>query len=169
MIRLAFAAMMICSLPFAALAQQGAQVAFGGMQQDTRAPVEVTADALSVYQSDGTALYSGNVVIAQGQMRLAAPRVLVVYSSQAGRIQRMEATDGVTLVSGTEAAEAQRADYDIERGTITMSGSVLLTQGPSALTSERMVVNLSDGTAQLSGRVRTVLQQPAADAPQGQP
>jgi lipopolysaccharide export system protein LptA len=138
---------------------QGAQVSFGGMQQDTRAPVEVTADALTVNQSDGTALYSGNVVIAQGEMRLAAPRVLVVYAEQAGRIERLEASGGVILVSGTEAAEAERADYDIEAGQVVMRGNVLLTQGPSALTSERVVINLEDGTAQMSGRVRTVLQQ----------
>jgi lipopolysaccharide export system protein LptA len=159
-------AVMLFLAPLGAAAQ-GAQVAFGGMQQDTRAPVEVTADTLQVNQADGTALYTGNVVIAQGQMRLAAPRVLVVYSNEAGRIRRMEATRGVTLVSGSEAAEAQRADYDIEAGQVVMTGNVLLTQGPSALTAERMVVNLSDGTAQLTGRVRTVLQQ-APDG-EGQP
>ena len=169
MIRLLTFLTLLALLPLAAVAQQGAQVAFGGMQQDTRAPVEVTADALSVNQSDGTALYSGNVVIAQGQMRLAAPRVLVVYGKDVGRIKRLEATGGVTLVSGTEAAEADRADYDIEGGQVIMSGNVLLTQGPSALTAERMVVNLRDGTAQMSGRVRTVLQQADTPAPQGQP
>jgi len=42
---------------------------------------------------------------------------------------------------------------------------VLLTQGPNALTSERMTVNLEDGTAQMTGRVRTVIQQ-GTDAPQ---
>ena len=138
-------------------AAQGAQVAFGSMQQDTDAPVEVTADALQVNQRDGTALYTGNVVIVQGAMRLAAPRVLVVYSQQAGRIDRLEATGGVTLVSGEEAAEAERADYDIEGGSVTLTGNVLMTQGANALTAERMVVNLDDGTAQVSGRVCTVL------------
>lgn len=166
MIRLTIAIALIALSPVGALAQQ---VAFGGLQQDTRAPVEVSADALSVNQTDGTALYSGNVVIAQGQMRLAAPRVLVVYSNQAGRIQRLEASGGVILVSGTEAAEAQSAEYDIEAGKVTMIGNVLLTQGPSALTSERMVVDLKDGTAQMSGRVRTVLQQPDPEQSQGQP
>ncbi len=140
-------------------AAQGAQVSFGSMQQDTSAPVEVTADSLSVNQSNGTALYQGNVVIAQGDMRLAAPRVLVVYSEQAGRIERLEATGGVVLVSGEEAAEAERADYNIEAGTVVMSGNVLLTQGPNALTAERMTVNLETGSAQMSGRVKTVLQQ----------
>ena len=145
-------------MPGAGMAQ-GTQVAFGGTQQDTDAPVEVTADALSVNQTDGTAIYTGNVVIAQGDMRLAAPRVLVVYSQQAGRIERLEATGGVILVSGEEAAEARRADYNIDAGQVVMTGDVLLTQGPSALTSEKMIVNLDDGTARMTGRVKTVLQQ----------
>lgn len=117
-------------------------------------------------QKDGTALYTGNVVIGQGEMRLAAPRVLVVYSEDQSRIDRLEATGGVTLVSGEEAAEAERADYNIDGGVVVMTGNVLLTQGPNALTSEKMTVNLKDGTAQMNGRVRTVLQQNGAQEQQ---
>ena len=137
---------------------QGANVAFGASRQDSSGPVEVTADNLSINQSDGTALYTGNVVIGQGEMRLAAPRVLVVFTEDNNKIDRLEATGGVTLVSGEDAAEAQRADYNIEGGVIEMSGNVLLTQGASAVTSERMVVDLDAGTAQMSGRVKTLLQ-----------
>lgn len=155
--------LLLAGFPQFAQAQQGTDVRFGSLQQDTNAPVEVTADSLSINQTDGTALYTGNVVIVQGDMRLAAPRVLVVYSESQGRIDRLEATGGVTLVSGDEAAEADRADYDIEGGNVTMSGSVLLTQGPNALTSEKMVVNLDTGSARMSGRVRTVLQQGGAN------
>ena len=157
MIRFLILAAALAAFPIVA-ASQG-QVAFGSMQQDTSAPVEVTADQLSVSQSDGTATYSGDVVIVQGEMRLAAPQVVVVYSEQAGQIDRLEATGGVTLVSGEEAAEAERADYDIEGGTVTLTGDVLLTQGENALTAETMVVDLDTGMAQMSGRVRTVLQQ----------
>lgn len=149
----------LLAFPVSGALAQGAQVAFGGMQQDTQLPVEVSADNLSVNQADGTALYTGNVVIGQGDMRLAAPRVLVVYAQSASRIDRLEATGGVTLVNGDEAAEADRADYNIDAGTVVMTGNVLLTQGGNALTSESMTVNLESGTAQMSGRVRTVLQQ----------
>lgn len=138
---------------------QGTEVAFGGAPQDTSAPIEVTADRLSVNQADGTAVYSGNVLVAQGDMRMAAQQVLVVYAREQRAIDRIEATGGVTFVSGTEAAEADRADYSLADSTVVMTGDVLLTQGLNALTSERMVVNLKSGTAQLSGRVRTVLQQ----------
>ena len=60
-------------------------------------------------------------------------------------------------MAGADAAEAERADYDIDSGTIVMTGNVLMTQGPSALTAERMSVDLKDGTARMSGRVKTIL------------
>lgn len=137
---------------------QGANVAFGTIRQDTDQPVEVTADNLTVDQETGTAIFTGNVLIGQGEMRLSAARVLVVYRAETQGIARLEATGGVTLVSGPDAAESQRADYDIDDGTIVMTGNVLLAQGSSALSADRMSVRLSDGTAQMSGRVKTILQ-----------
>jgi len=142
----------------APLLAQGATVAFGTIEQDTSLPVEVTADNLSVDQATGTAVFTGNVLIGQGAMRLTAERVEVVYRAQAEGIAKLEATGGVTLVSGDDAAEADRADYDIDAGTLVMTGNVLLTQGGSALSSEQMTIQLEDGTAQMSGRVKTILQ-----------
>lgn len=141
----------------AALAQ-GASVAFGTIRQDTNEPVEVTADNLAVDQATGTAVFTGNVLIGQGEMRLSASRVLVVYRAENKGIARLEATGGVTLASGPDAAEADRADYSIDNGTIVMTGNVLLAQGASALSADKMSIRLSDGTAQMSGRVRTILQ-----------
>jgi lipopolysaccharide export system protein LptA len=156
-IRLKLSALVIALIPMALFAQ-GANVAFGTIKQDTGLPVEVTADNLSVDQATGTAVFTGNVLIGQGEMRLSAGRVLVVYRATAEGIARLEATGGVTLVSGPDAAESERADYNIDDGTIVMSGNVLLAQGRSALSADRMSVRLSDGTAEMSGRVRTVLQ-----------
>ncbi|WP_147110009.1 lipopolysaccharide transport periplasmic protein LptA [Tateyamaria sp. syn59] len=137
---------------------QGTQVAFGAIRQDTSAPVEVSADELNVDQETGAAVFTGNVVIGQGEMRLSAPRVLVIYREDQAGIERMEATGGVTLVSGPDAAESRRADYSIDTGLIIMTGDVLLTQGQSAIASERMTVNLEDGTARMQGSVKTILQ-----------
>ena len=64
----------------------------------------------------------------------------------------------MTLVSGPDAAESERADYSIADGVIVMSGNVLLDQGLNALSSDRMTVQLNDGTAQMSGRVKTIIQ-----------
>ena len=102
---------------------------------------EVTAENLSVNQNDGTALFTGDVIVGQGEMRLSAPRVLVVYAKDRSEIARLEARGGVTLVSGAEAAEGDSADYDVEAGIIVMTGNVLLTQGGSALTADKIAVH----------------------------
>ncbi|TNF20546.1 MAG: lipopolysaccharide transport periplasmic protein LptA [Rhodobacteraceae bacterium] len=156
------AVILIALLPVGLLAQ-GAEVGFGSIQADPDAPVEVTADNLSVNQNDGTALFTGNVVVGQGEMRLSAPRVLVIYSETRSTIDRLEARGGVTLVSGEEAAEGDAADYDVEAGIIVMTGNVLLTQGGNALTADRMEADLNEGTARMTGRVKTVIQQQSSD------
>lgn len=153
---LAFPLLLLITAP--AVVAQGAQVAFGAVQQDPGLPVEVTADNLAVDQTTGEAVFTKNVVVSQGVMKLSAERLLVVYHEDTQGIARMEATGGVILVSGPDAAESERADYNIDDGTIVMTGNVLLTQGPSALTADRMTVQLDSGTAQMAGSVKTILQ-----------
>ncbi|SDD68147.1 LptA/OstA family protein [Ruegeria marina] len=136
---------------------QGANVAFGAIKADPTLPVEVTSDTLDVNQADGSAEFKGNVLVSQGEMRLSAQRVLVIYRQERSGIERLEATGDVVLVSGPDAAQAQRADYTIDSGIIVMTGDVLLTQGQNALTSSKMTVNLISGTAQMVGRVKTIL------------
>ncbi len=152
-----FACLIFLSAPVSSLAQ-GSQVAFGNTQQDSSLPVEVTAETLDVNQTDNTAVFTGNVVIGQGEMRLSAPRVLVVYKADQSGIQRLEARGGVTIVSGQDAAEGSEADYNIDSGIIELRGDVLLVQGPQALTSDKMLVDTRAGTARMTGRVKTVLQ-----------
>jgi len=155
---------MLALMAFAGMAQaQGTQVAFGTVAQDSSLPVEVTSDNLNVNQNDGTAIFTGNVVIGQGEMRLAAPRVLVVYLEDQSGIERLQATGGVTLVSGPDAAEAAQANYNVQTGMIEMQGDVLLVQGTSAITADKMYVDTAAGTARMNGRVKTVLRSEAQE------
>ena len=144
------------STPALALAQ-GFQIGFGSLQQDTDLPVEISADALSLNQTDGTAQFKGNVVIIQGTMRMSAPLVTVFYDETTGGIARLEAAERVLLVKDGDAAEADTADYDIDGGTVVMTGDVLLTQGNNTMSSNKLTADLEKGTAQLEGRVKTVM------------
>lgn len=145
----------LCLAGLPALAQQ---VAFGGLRADTSAPVEVTADSLAVNQASGLATFRGNVLIIQGPMRLTAAEVVVEYgNAERSQIARLQASGGVTLVSPDEAAEAREAVYDVQAGTVVLTGDVLLTQGENVLSGQRLTVNLASGAGQMDGRVRTIL------------
>lgn len=131
----------------------------GGITVDTSAAIEVTADSLAVDQDTGQAVFSGNVVIGQGDLRLQAGNVEIIYAADTNDINQLIATGSVTFVTADEAAEAQTANYNVVTGMLTLSGDVLLTQGASAISAETMTINVTDGTATMQGRVRTVLQQ----------
>ncbi|MEM8802858.1 MAG: lipopolysaccharide transport periplasmic protein LptA [Pseudomonadota bacterium] len=144
-------------LPFAAFAQ--ANIAFGTGAFDAGLPVEVTADEFSVDQSNGKAVFAGNVLVVQGEVRLSASSVTVEYAQENGApngISRLLADGGVTFVTSTDAAEARDAVYSVSDGTVTMSGDVILTQGQNAISGDRLVVNLVSGNGRMEGRVRTV-------------
>lgn len=135
---------------------QGALVPFG-TQADTALPVEVTSDNLDVNQDDGTAEFTGDVVIVQGEMTLSADRVRVNYDETARRISTMDASGNVVLINGPDAAEADEAEYSVDTGLVVLTGNVLVTQGANAVAAERANINLVDGTARMGGRVRTIL------------
>ena len=137
---------------------ENASLAFGGQELAADAPIEITSESLEVSQSDGTVIFSGDVLITQGALRLSATKVLVTYDNDTAMIATINASDGVVLVSGAEAAEAEGAEYDVQSRTVLMSGNVVLMQGNFALSAQQMRIDLKDGSAQMIGRVKTVLQ-----------
>lgn len=150
----------ICLALGNAASAQNANVAFGVAAHDKSLPVEITADELTVDQGTGSAVFLGNVVAGQGEMRLSAGRVQVQYAVEdgtaTGTIERLLASGGVTLVNGAEQAEARDAVYAVGTAEIVMTGDVILTQGPNALSGEKLIVDLTSGTGRMEGRVRTI-------------
>ena len=143
-------------LTAAQLNAQQANIAFGGIKQDTSLPVTLDADTLAINNADGSAKFTGNVVVAQGEMRLTAGEVQVEYLPDGGGIKTLHATGGVTLINTGDAAEAKEALYTIDSGNVVMTGDVLLTQGANAISGQKLVLNLKDGTGVMEGRVQTV-------------
>lgn len=134
---------------------QGTNVSFGGLTADTHLPVEVTAESLTVSQADGTAVFVGNVLVIQGEMRMQADEIRVEYDTDGKAIRRLHASGGVLLVNATDAAEAQTATYTIASGVVEMTGDVLMTQGPAAIKGQKLTIDLKTGTGRMEGGVTT--------------
>ena len=143
-----------CCLALPTFSQTSLSV--GGFSSNPDEPIEMTADKLTVSQTDGSARFDGNVVIAQGNIKIMAQLVVVTYL-ESGGIDQLSASGGVTVVTQTESAEAEFAEYDLSSHSLALSGDVLLTQGQSMISSDTMNINLTTGAAVIEGRVRTVL------------
>ncbi len=154
--RTAFLAI-ILSVSGPALAQVA--VGFGGVAHDSSQPVEVTADSLTVNQSNGNAVFEGNVIVVQGDLRMTAGRIEIVYTADTGarRVQDVIATGGVLVTRGADAAEGAEARYAVQTALLTLAGNVMVTQGPMAIAGDRMLIDMTTGTGTVDGRVRTVL------------
>lgn len=128
----------------------------GGLRQDTSAPVEVEADRLTVDQTAGTATFTGNVRVRQGEMRITSAEAVLDYAEGGQEVERVVMTGRVVMTNGAEVAEGNDAVYTIATGEVVMTGDVLLTQGGSTINGEELTVDLDTGLGVMTGRVQTV-------------
>lgn len=145
----------IAMLATGTAAAQSASVAFGGIKGDPTLPVDVTSQTLTVSQNDGTAIFTGDVLVIQGEMRLSADTVRVQYKQDQSGIERLFANGNVLLVNAVDAAASEEAVYTIDTGEVIMIGNVQLTQGQSTFNAPKMVVDLNTGFGTMEGGVQT--------------
>ncbi len=159
-------ALAVCVLPALVgvagpAAAQATQIRLGQSMQLTDRALDITADSLEVDQATGVTVFSGSVRASQGDLRLTAERVEVEFSPRADgsgqRIDRLQASGGVTLVTPEEAMEAAEATYVLGAQTLQMSGDVVIVQGENVLSGDRFSADLRAGTGQIQGRVRTII------------
>lgn len=128
----------------------------GGLRQDTSAPVEVESDRLTVDQTAGTAVFTGNVRVRQGDMRITAAEAVLEYTDSGTEVERVVMSGRVVMTNGQEVAEGNSAVYTIATGEVVMTGDVLLTQGSSTINGSELTVDLDTGLGVMTGRVQTV-------------
>ena len=142
-------------------------------------PIEITADRLDVDQTKKRAVFGGNVNAVQGNVHLAAQVLTVFYDDASdsaaavaagtpasaaanaqpssdvagagGRIKRMEVTGGVHVSSPTEIATGDKGIYDMEGGTITLVGNVIVMRGENVLRGSRLSIDVASGKSNLEG------------------
>ncbi len=130
-------------------------------------PLDISAENFEGFEREGRLVYEGDVNAVRGDTRLRADRLEVFFSRREGGgfgpIQRILAYGEVFYITGAEIARGDSGVYDLEAETITLEGSVVLTQGCNVSTGERLVADLDGGAARLSGggsgdneRVRSV-------------
>ena len=139
-----------------ALAQEDSP-GFGSISEDSKEPIEITANQLEFNDESGIAIFEGDVLIIQGDLRLTAEFVEVVYSDDRSKIDSMIAKTNVRLTSGPDKAKSDVADYDLSRGSIILTGNVSILQDGNTLVAERTEIDLDTGSSKASGRVKTVL------------
>ncbi len=142
-----FAASALVAGLFGSLAGAQAITGFNSNQ-----PVSYAADRIELQDRQQRVVLTGDVVITQGDLRLTAERTTVAYTDDGAlRIQRIDATGGVTVTRGSERAQGAAAVYDFNRRVIILSGGVALRRGGDTLNGGRLTIDLDSGLASVDG------------------
>jgi lipopolysaccharide export system protein LptA len=168
----------VCTVALAQTKQGGGgsmPSAFQGFARDNKEPVKIEASAFEVHDKDRYAVFTGNVVVQQGDSTMRSRDLKVYYegslrgrdknekgetpppapkSATAGndpaqRIRRLEALGGVIITNKDQKASGDLGVLDMPTNTATITGNVVLTQGPNVMRGDKLVVDLKTGFSRL--------------------
>ena len=124
-------------------------------------PLEIKSEELNIEQNTGEATFSGSVIATQGNLILTAVTIVVEYTLKNSRMtsemEKLTANKDVTIVSDTQSAVANKVVYDIISENIIMTGDVILKEGLSATSGDKLTINLNTGSRRMEGNVRTLI------------
>lgn len=150
----------------------GVPNALQGFSQNRDQPVKIEAAALEVRDKDKTAIFSGNVVVTQGDVIMKCKDLVVFYDQDdpkgggktatkgsmkaaepgpGGRqsIRRLEARGGVVVIQKEQTATGAIGIFEMKTNTVTLEGGVVITQGTNVLRGDRLVVDLATSAARV--------------------
>jgi lipopolysaccharide export system protein LptA len=146
-----------------------------GDKYDTKLPVEISSDSLEVLQHENKAIFKGNVIAVQGQLRLKSDVMTVHYrqkkdegtkppepkpqpapgtpaaANAMGTISKIDVDGHVFMASPEESAQGDKGDYDVDAKTIHLfGGNVILTRDKNILRGTALEYNLETGRSLLT-------------------
>ena len=152
----------------------------------SKEPVNINAGKLDYYDKEQKLIYTGDVVVVQGDSTLkasvltifleksapapgtagaaapAAPAAAGVGPGQGSSVRHMDATGPVTLISKDQVGTGDSATYDKGEDKVYLNGNVTLSQGTNVTQGDRLIYDMATGQAQVfsgqtnGGRVMSV-------------
>ena len=156
--------------------------AFGELGSN-KEPIKIDADRLDVFDKEGRAVFAGNVVAVQGDSTMRCTMLTVFYEAGRGlagatgggaaaganplgngdtAIRKIDCRGPVTIVSKTQVATGDNAEFDRARNKVLLVGNAALSDGPNVTRGERVAYDLNTGIANVEGggnggRVRALI------------
>jgi lipopolysaccharide export system protein LptA len=146
-------------------------VGMGLSNHDANAPIQVSSDRFDADFNSKQGVYTGNVIVIQGDFHLRADKVRV--NAPTGKPDKIYAYGNVVFTAPSGNAQGDNGVYDVVPRLITLTGKVILTKEKNVMRGTMLTVNLITGMAQLGakgtadGRVRSILT-PPPQSPQAQ-
>jgi lipopolysaccharide export system protein LptA len=175
--RAALAIALLSPVPMqAAWAQASKERAVGfGNFGSSKEPIKIDANKLDVFDKEGRAVFTGDVVAVQGESTMKCTIMTVFYEQRDqnggqvtpaaqgaddSAIKKIDCKGPVTIVSRTQVATGENATFDRGSNKIMLTGNATLSDGPNVTKGERVLYDINTGVANIEtapgGRVRAL-------------
>ncbi len=105
----------------------------------TTQPTTIDARQLEVNYEKNVAVFVGDVVVVDPQLRLSADRMTVTFDPANNRIARVDADGRVKISQEDKSAEADRAVYTVADGKIVLTGHARVYREQDMLTADEII------------------------------
>lgn len=140
-------------------------------------PINISADKLDYFDKQGKAIYTGNVIVIQGDTRLKASALTIFFDNQkqgddkpqsAGApafggansgVSHMDGKGPIVITSKDQVGTGDSLIYDKPTNKFHLVGNVALSQGENVTRGDQLVYDLTSGRAVVTSakRVRSLI------------
>ena len=122
-------------------------------QHDNNAPIDISSDSFQADLNGKTGVWTGNVIVVQGDMKLRANTVRMTTVN--GKADKVMANGNVVVDSPRSGtATGENGVYSVVPRTVVLTGNVVLKKGKDVMQGAQLTVNLATGQAVLGGGVK---------------
>lgn len=141
------------------------QISIDKDKYDSSKPVDIVADVLTVRTKDRVAIFRGNVVSKQGDVKISANQMDVYYNDKKqnnsslsndnngnsieGVITKIRVGGNVVMTVPGKRVESDIGTYDVEKGFVILQGNVKLNNEGNLLKGEKLIYNIKKGTSRM--------------------
>jgi lipopolysaccharide export system protein LptA len=119
-------------------------------RRDNNAPINVSADKFLADANAKTGVWSGNVIVTQGDIKMRANTVRLNVVGKSNNPDKIIANGNVVVDSpNSGTATGDSAVYDVNPKLVTLTGHVVLKRAKDVMTGSQLTVNLVTGQATL--------------------
>jgi lipopolysaccharide export system protein LptA len=136
-----------CAAVTCAVLAQQTTITKGMINPD--APIDISANTLDADAEAKSAVYTGNVIIHQGEVLMRANVVRAQFVNN--KPNRIVAQGKVVIDAPSGVATGDNGVYDVNPRIVTLTGNVVLTKDKNVMHGSQLVVNLITGIAKLDG------------------
>ena len=154
------AAVLVATVALLAATAWAAEKSKSGQAENE--PIQIVADELISYNQEKYAEFIGNVIVTQGEFRIASDKLRIYYrgelletdkkGSEEDVIKKIIATGNVKITSEQYQANADKAEYDTTTMIVVLSGkNSKVISGKNSISGSVIRLNQKSGQVKVEG------------------